>query len=202
MNITQDILEKLIGNLSIKGMYHLNILIEYTSMNSFVTRLAFSPKVVTALGLYQAMYFIKTVFLHPEGFYKFLLNLKGHFLRINTLITKVSSSFIPNIRLYYGVISGGVLGIFYSLGITNTQTGFMWNLVKKMPQLDICDGIQKQYKLPMFLESLKTFFTVNFIPAIYHSASISSEMTKAAILGCFGENNMRLLQKYVNSIKK
>ena len=69
--ITHDLFLKLTDSLTISSIYYLNLILEYTSINGCLSMLAFCPKVVIALGFYQAHYFIKIQGVSPEGFYNF-----------------------------------------------------------------------------------------------------------------------------------
>jgi hypothetical protein len=162
--------------------------------------LALCPKVVLALGFYQGSYFIKNQLTSLESLNSFLIKLKENFIKANTLITRFSFYIIPNLYFCYGFLSSGLLGgTFYLFSVRNAQTGSIFNLLTKIPQLDAFDGIQNKYKLPSLLVPIKTFFTANILPVIYHSSSISSEVTKAAFLGCLGEKNILMIQEYINS---
>ena len=69
--ITHDLFLKLADSLTISSIHYLNLILEYTLINGCLSRLAFCPEVVIALGIYQAHYFIKTQGVSPEGFYNF-----------------------------------------------------------------------------------------------------------------------------------
>ena len=108
--ITHDLFLKLADSSPISSIHYLNLILEYTSINGCLSMLTFCPKVVIALGIYQAYYFIKTQRTSLEGFYNFLIHLKDHFFQINALVKQSTSSFFSNIYFCFGCLSGGLLG--------------------------------------------------------------------------------------------
>jgi hypothetical protein len=201
ISITQELFIKFVDNLTISTMHYLDLLIEYSSINGFLSMLIFCPRIVIVLSLYQAVYFIKNQCISSENFSNFLINIKDHFLRTYFIYTRISSSFIPNINFYFGFVSTGLLGgAYYLFSIKNYQTGSFLNLLTKIPQLNIHEDIKIKYALPPYLLPFKTFFTTNFLPVVYHLSSIGSEISTACLLGCFGEKNILMIQDFTNNL--
>ena len=200
--ITHDLFLKLADSLTISSMHYLNLILEYTSINGCLSMLTFCPKVVIILGIYQAYYFIKTQWVSPEGFYNFLIHLKGHFLQVNALVKQARFSFLPNIEFCYGCLSGGVLlsGGFYLFSILNVKTGSMVNMLAQIPQPNLGLNYLNKYALPASLLPLKNVFDSFILPIVHHSASLTSQISTAAITGMMGPENLTLIQNQVNSM--
>jgi len=198
IEVTQELFLKLADTLTISSIHYLNLIIEYTSINGFLSMLTFCPKIIIALTIYQAFYFIKTQLISPGSFYNFLINVKGHYLRIKALATQIRCSFLPNIYFCFGFISTGLLGgAFYLFSIRNAQTGSVLNFIKKVPLLTIHEGIQSKYILPPFLLPIKMFFTETLLPSIYHTTSMGSDIPTAFFLGFCGEKIL-MIQNFIN----
>lgn len=196
--ITHDLFLKLADSLTMSSIHYLNLILEYTSINGCLSMLTFCPKVVVILGAYQTLYFIKTRWTSPEGFYNFLIQLKGYFLKIEAQVKQVRFSFLPNIRLCMGFLSGGILGAsaFYLFSIKNIKTGSVMNMLAKIPQSsDIGEILTNKYMLPGLFLPFKTAFDCYLLPFVHHSASASRDITRAAISGILGTENMSIIHK-------
>ena len=199
--ITHDLFLKLADSLTISSIHYLNLILKYTSINGCLSMLTFCPKVVVALGVYQAYYFIKTQWTSPEGFYNFLIQLKGYSLQVKALAKQVTFSFLPNIYFCFGCLSGGLLGgtAYYLLSIRNAQTGSMMNMLAKIPQPDLGGILTNKYMLPSLLLPFKNAFDFYVLPCVHHSASVSRDITQATISGIIGPENLSMIQRDLNS---
>jgi hypothetical protein len=73
------------------------------------------------------------------------------------------------------------------------------NMLSKIPQPDLWGFLQISICYLLFLLPFKNVFDFYVLPCVHHSASFSSDITKAAISGIIGPENLSMIQKEINS---